>query len=326
MDRKMLETAEGRAEAKRKCLEEIKELNEQKEEYLSEVRKLEDDNKDKISERTAIKKKYDSQKSSGKTCITFGVILAAVCLCSAFALGNMLVACAAGVIGVLLIVCGVRVSSKAKGIYPELEKANAELADFDCKVGELNSKIKELDDQIQENNNDIAEIDLKEKYAKVDEWIESISVGHVGIYVSGEVKYLGSHEEPKPKKYSQTSGLLMGHVADVCVNDMVYGKVEHSYTFGRDLEIFEIDEEGTSKLNFEIYYHIGSTPFTYTTEAKPVKFGKESKFCWFHVETCTAGDERGTVVYGYAFDDFETFLKETGITKDEIMEKFLRNR
>ncbi len=300
-------------------------------EFESEIQKLQNENKPKLNERHRLSEIQGSKLACGFILLILGaigiVILALVKL--------TIVGIIFGAIGAIMILCAVPYLKAGydKNLQTELDKANSELVDFDKSVGELNHKINNLKSEIKKHEQEIKNIEqeikdiniaiaLKEKYAKVDEWIESVSTGHVGIYVSGEVKNFGYHEKPKPKKY-KNSGLFDETVAKVYINDMVYCTLKNNY-LGRSFEIFEVDEPGTSKLEFIIYYSIGHSEFAHPTDPKPVKFDRESKFCWFHVETCIAGDDKGTRVYGYAFDNFEDFLEATGITKDEIINKFLK--
>lgn len=308
-------TAAGREAARREIDEKIAELTKKLEPEQVKQDKLISENKSKIDARTALNQQMDSKKSTGKTIRKVGIFAIIIGAIAAVALQKIGLGIAIAVVGVVALVLGAVISNGSKKFLPDIEKLNNELSKFDQENSALSEIIDDYEYDIRSLEKELNEIALAEKYEKVNNWIDSISTGHVVLYASSENHlFEPTHRDPKPIMYDS----LTLTSAECYVNDMLYGTVHAKYK-ERNIDIFEIDETGTQKTEFLVNYHIGDVHNNYQTAPMPVKFDQKSLFCWFHVSTC----QKGTHVFAQSYHTFDAFLEETGITKDELIKRFL---
>lgn len=308
-----LRTPEERAAARAAHQSEIASLNKS---LSAEQKKLDDlqkANRGNLDKRNSINNLINSAKSRGGALITFGVIAAVVGTILLFAFQQTLAGVAVCVIGVALIVFGANVfSGWKKHIDAKLEIDNA-LSDYDAEAGAIGDKIYDFTKQIREHENVLEEIALKEKYARVDAWIEEIETNHIGIYVTSEANPLADRpNEPRPKKYPSYTL----NYAQAYINEMVYSTVKRQ---DRTMDIIKVDESGTLKFQLYAQYEIANNKFDWISEPTPIRPAQGSTFYWLHLSTC----QKGTKGFCSVYNNFEDFLEETGITKEEIMAKFL---
>ncbi|MBE5952254.1 MAG: hypothetical protein E7260_11860 [Lachnospiraceae bacterium] len=305
-----LRTEEGRNNARKEHKEEISKLQVLRDAEQEKISKLISENQEDITKRDEIETKIRKKKNTGKTFIILALIAAVVGYFTEIIIS---------IAGVPVLILGIIIFSGWKKFKGDLDKYNNILAVFDQKYAELNSEKSKYQGKINEHENALADIALKEKYAKVDDWIDSVSKGCVGLYVTEEVHTLDDKpSEPKAKKYKY-EGLFRG--GEVYLNDMVYGNLTRSYNRKRTFDVFRVDEEGTQKMEIALQYQFGTagSPYTWVSQPTPVKLNQSSKFIWCHISLCG----KGTQVFASTYDTMEAFLEDTGITKDELMEMFL---
>ncbi len=311
MGQQSYRTAEERTAARKAANEAIAKLQEKLEPEQSKRSKLISENQSKIDSRSTLQKKIQSKKSTGKALIIIGVIALVICAITLAAIESKVVGVIAGIVGIVGIIIGIIIFSGHKTYAHDLEHVNRELSDFDKKNGALSETISDLERQIYMHNKVLEEVALAEKYEKVNNWIESISTGHVVIYASSENHLF--EERPREPEAKMYDSLTLTNV-QLYVNDMLYGTLEGRYQ-KRNFGVFEVDENGTQKTEFLVNYHIGNSGFNYQTAPVPVKYDQKSMYCWFHVSTC----QKGTKVYAQNYNSLEALLEDSGISKSELM-------
>ena len=312
-----LSTAEGRALAKSYEEGEIKKLEEQIEPFSEKIDALNQENKDKLQARYSVESKIGNLKKGGTALIAVGAI--AIVATLLFLRTNPVVLALGILAGIAAIAIGIVVLNKRKNHYPERERVDESLRDYDKKVAELRASIGALESEISKHKSVIREINEKEVYAKVDEWIERTAVGHVGVYATWSNDFSSSKPvEPSCKRYS-----LRPDAAEVYINEMCYGSVTCNTGLGnnRTFNVFEVDETGTQKVEVYVGFSISGQHFVKSTAPVPVKFDKGSKFYWCHLSTTS----KGTGMFTYSFDNLTDLMEATGITKKEILNSLIKD-
>lgn len=307
-------TEEERAAARREHQAALDTLNEKLHAENRKLRDLQDDNRGNLSERESINKKIKSAKSKGKFLIIFGIIATIVGAILIAGVHLSLYGSVVCVVGAALVILGIIVFSGWKQYTEGKSAVDLKLSDYDKEADIISYTISSIQADIRKEENALAYIAEKEKHAKLDEWIESISTGYVGLYVTAEANsFDDTPREPQPKRYSS----FTLDYAQVYINGMVYSTIPRARD--RSMDIIEIDEPGTQKLQLYARYDILDTKFEWASDPTPIKPQNGSTFYWLHISTC----QKGTKVYCSVYSSFEAFLQATGITKDEVMEKYL---
>lgn len=307
-----LRTEEGRNGARKEHEEEIKKLQALYDAEQAKIDALVSQNSENIGKRDQIRKKIASKKSTGKFFIILGLIAAVVGCFSEIIIS---------IIGAPLIVLGVFIFMGWRKFKEDIDKYNEILKGFDSVCADINKEKLKYQEKIDDHERALYDIELKERYAKVDTWIESVSTGCIGLYVTTEMHTLeNTPRKPEAKKYDGIATSIFRNGA-VYVNDMVYGNLKYSSRRPRCFDVFRVENEGTQKMEILLDYQFGTAgePTQWLSQPTPVKLSQSSKFIWCHISLCG----KGTQVFASTYDTMENFLAETGITKDELMEMFV---
>ena len=310
-----LDTSEGRAAARMIHEHAISLLNADRQVEVDELEELKRQNYSNMSKREVLRGKVYNRKTRGRICLWVGAIILIIGLLNIPNPDHKSVAIPMAIGGIALVVLGIILFITCAKYSPELEELNAVLCNFDRAASGLQSKIDEFDEKISEHRSALAEIADRENHTVFYKWADSAATNHVLLYVTGEVHPLENKPlPPKAKRYGSC------HVSDarIYIDEMVYANVNLKEL--RAMAIACIDDPGTHKLQIYAEYNIGGRlTYEWNSAPVPIKPSNSSVFVWLHVST----SGKGTQCFCSSYSTVHEFMSATGISKDEMVAKFL---
>lgn len=311
-----LDTAEGRAAAREEQNRAIKELEERISIEKKKQNSLDEENRENLNVRYAVERKIKSKKTPGTVLIVLGIVAALVGLIVAFVSNVMIVGIVMSICGLGMLIAGAVIFSGWKQYLPEKNDVDNKLRSYDHESSQIASAVYEYREQIEKHEEQLAIIDDREKYARFYAWADTVATNHVMLYVTGELR--PGEYKPLPPKPKKKYGKF--HVSDarIYIDEMAYAHVDLNQLCS--LGLAQIEDQGTHKLEIYAEYSLGrGLSRVWESEPVPIKPANTSVFVWLHVSSY----QNGTHCYCTPYSTLSEFMEVTGITKDELMEKFI---